>query len=224
MPTRPKKLTNVKLRRAVIETCLKMNALGINQGTSGNVSARAGDGFLITPSGLAYEETRPEQVVAMDLEGGSQGAWRPSSEWRMHRDIYASRPEAMAVVHTHSVHATALSALRQDIPAFHYMIAVAGGASLRCASYATFGSEALSRNMLKAMQGRSACLLANHGMICFGPSLEKALWLAGEIETLCQQYVVAKQLGEPAILSQAEMKRVLTLFQSYGKQDGEDGR
>ena len=220
MPKPPlKKLKHTKLRRAVIETCLKMNALGINQGTSGNASVRTNEGFLITPSGVPYEDTAPEQIVAMTLEGEVQSDWRPSSEWRMHRDIYAARPEAQAVVHTHAVHATALSCLRLEVPAFHYMIAVAGGSSLRCATYATFGTEALSRNMLKALEGRRACLLANHGMICFGPNLEKALWLAGEVETLCRQYIAAKQLGEPTLLSQAEMKRVLALFENYGKQD-----
>ena len=137
----------------------------------------------------------------------------------MHRDIYAARPEAQAVVHTHAVHATALSCLRLVVPPFHYMIAAAGGSSLRCATYATFGTEALSHNMLKALEDRRACLLANHGMICFGPNLNKALWLAGEVEALCRQYIVAKQLGEPTLLSQAEMKRVLALFQDYGKQD-----
>jgi len=215
----PNKLKHTKLRRAVIETCLKMNVLGINQGTSGNASVRTKEGFLITPSGVPYEETAPEQIVAMTLEGEVQSDWRPSSEWRMHRDIYAARPEAQAVVHTHAVHATALSCLRMEVPPFHYMIAVAGGSSLRCATYATFGTEALSQNMLKALEGRRACLLANHGMICFGPNLEKALWLAGEVETLCRQYIAAKQLGEPTLLSQAEMKRVLALFENYGKQD-----
>lgn len=219
MPKPPsKKLKHAKLRRAVIETCLKMNALGINQGTSGNASVRTKEGFLITPSGIPYEKTAPEQIVAMTLDGEVQSDWRPSSEWRMHRDIYAARPEAQAVVHTHATHATALSCLRLDVPAFHYMVAVAGGSSLRCASYATFGTEALSRNMLKALEDRLACLLANHGMICFGPNLEKALWLAGEVEALCRQYIAAKQLGEPKLLSQAEMKRVLALFQDYGKQ------
>lgn len=220
MPKPPlKKLKHAKLRRAVIETCLKMNALGINQGTSGNASVRTKEGFLITPSGIPYEETAPKQIVAMTLDGEVRSDWKPSSEWRMHRDIYAARPEAQAVVHTHAVHATALSCLRLEVPSFHYMIAAAGGSSLRCATYATFGTEALSRNMLKALEDRRACLLANHGMICFGPSLDKALWLAGEVETLCRQYIAAKQLGEPTLLSQAEMKRVLALFQDYGKQD-----
>ncbi len=221
MSDRRSSLKHPKLRRAIIDTCLRMNALGINQGTSGNVSGRTPEGFLITPSGIPYEQTAPKQIVAMDLEGGYHGDWLPSSEWRMHLDIYKERPEAQAVVHTHSVYATALASLRTEVPAFHYMIGVAGGPSLRCSDYATFGTEALSKTMLKALRGRTACLLANHGMICFGPSLEKALWLAGEIETLCQQYFIACQAGTPKILSGAEMKRVLARFKTYGKQSDE---
>ncbi len=203
----------------VIATCLEMNASGINQGTAGNVSCRVGDRVLITPSGVPYDSLRPDQVVSMDLDGGYTGDWKPSSEWRMHTDIYNARPEAVAIVHTHSVHATAISCLRRDVPAFHYMISVCGGATLRCADYETFGTAELSHSMLKAMEDRKACLLANHGMICFGPSLEKALWLAVEIETLCKQYLAALQVGEPIILDDAEMDRVLEKFKTYGKQD-----
>lgn len=139
----------------------------------------------------------------------------------MHLDLYRARPEARAVVHTHSTHATALSCLRAEVPAFHYMVAVAGGTTLRCADYATFGTQALSDAMLAALEDRSACLLANHGVIAFGPSLDKALWLAGEIETLCHQYTVARAQGDPVILSEAEMSDVLERFRSYGKQGGE---
>ncbi len=206
------------LRRAVIGTCLKMNALGLNQGTSGNVSVRAGEGFLITPSGVPYEAMAPGQVVRMDLGGGYVGDWLPSSEWRMHLDIYRARPGAGAVVHVHSTYATALSCLRRGIPAFHYMIAVAGGATLRCADYATFGTQALSDAMLAALEGRSACLLANHGQIAFGPTLDKALWLAGEVEALARQYLVASQAGEPVLLDDSEMAGVIERFKSYGKQ------
>jgi len=205
-------------RQAVIDTCLAMNASGLNQGTSGNVSLRDGAGFLVTPSGVAYDAMRPEQVVRVDLQGGYWGDWLPSSEWRMHRDIYLGRDEAGAVVHVHSTHATAFSCLRRDLPAFHYMIAVAGGESLRCADYATFGSQDLSDAMLEAMAGRTACLLANHGQICFGPTLDKALWLAGEVEALCHQYYVACQMGDPALLGEDEMARVLELFAGYGRQ------
>lgn len=208
-------------RRAIIDACLKMNATGLNQGTAGNISLRHGDGFLVTPSGIPYEAMRPEQVVPVGFDESYSGDWLPSSEWRMHFDIYATRPEAGAVVHTHSVHATALSCLRREIPPFHYMIAVAGGRTLRTADYATFGTRELSRAMLAALEGRSACLLANHGMICFGPTLDKALWLAGEIETLCRQYVIALTAGEPAILTDTQMDEVIARFGSYGRQPGE---
>ncbi len=218
-PATPTKDT--ALCQGVIDTCLQMNALGINQGTSGNVSVRSGDGFLITPSGIPYDRMTPDQMVRMDLDGGYWGDWLPSSEWRMHHDLFRARPEAQAIVHTHSTYATALSCLRVEVPAFHYMIGVTGGTTLRCADYATFGTQDLSDAMLAALDGRTACLLANHGVICFGPSLEKALWLAGEIETLCHQYFVATQAGMPVILDDAEMADVLARFKSYGKQAGE---
>ncbi|GAB5471615.1 MAG: L-fuculose-phosphate aldolase [Rhodospirillales bacterium] len=212
-------LKYITQRRAVIAAALGMNALGINQGTSGNVSLRVADGLLITPSGIAYDAMTPAQVVALDDAGRYGGRWRPSSEWQMHRDIYRARPEAVAVVHSHATYATALSCLRKEVPPFHYMIAVAGGSSLRCADYATFGTEALSQNMLMALEDRRACLLANHGLICFAESLERALWLAGEVEVLCKQYVIACLAGEPAILSEAEMAEVSERFKTYGKQD-----
>lgn len=209
------------LQHEVIRTCLSMNEQGLNTGKSGNVSVRNADGFLITASGIAYETMAPEHVVQMDLEGGYQGALLPSSEWRMHMDIYRARPEAGAIVHTHAAHATAVSCLRQDVPAFHYMIAVAGGSTLRCASYASFGTAELSDAMLSAMKDRSACLLANHGMICFGTDLPNALALAVEVETLCKQYILARQLGDPVILDDAEMDDILRRFKAYGKQPGE---
>lgn len=211
------------LCKDIIGTCLEMNALGINQGTSGNVSVRHGDGFLITPSGIPYDETDPDQIVEMDLDGGYKGDWLPSSEWRMHHDLFKARPEAIAIVHTHSTYATALSCLRVEVPAFHYMIGVTGGTTLRCADYATFGTQALSDAMFVALEDRTACLLANHGMICFGPSLPKALWLAGEVETLCKQYFIACQAGMPVILDDTEMQGVLARFKTYGKQPDELG-
>jgi L-fuculose-phosphate aldolase len=220
-PASPSPEEDRAARLAVIETCRRMNALGINQGTSGNVSLRHGEGFLITPSGIDYDAMVPEQVVPVHLDGSYSGDWLPSSEWRMHFDIYASRPEAGAVVHTHSPHATALSCLRIEIPPFHYMIAVAGGKTLRTAAYATFGTAELSHAMLAALESRTACLLANHGMICFAPRLDKALWLAGEIEALCRQYAIARKVGEPVILSDAEMNEVIARFATYGKQPGE---
>lgn len=206
------------LCQSLIDTCLAMNALGINQGTSGNISVRQDDGFLITPSGIPYDVMTPDQMVSMDFDGSYWGDWLPSSEWRMHHDLFRARPEAQAIVHTHSTYATALSCLRSEVPAFHYMIGVSGGPSLRCSDYATFGTQALSNTMLEALEDRTACLLANHGVICFGPSLDKALWLAGEIETLCHQYFVACQAGTPVILPYEEMTDVLERFKSYGKQ------
>jgi L-fuculose-phosphate aldolase len=214
-------MAHESLRREIIATCIEMNRLGVNQGKSGNVSVRTPEGFLITPSGISYDAMRPDQVVAMDLDGGYVGAFLPSSEWRMHLDIFRHRPEAVAIVHNHSTYATALACLREGIPAFHYMIGVGGGADIRCSGYATFGTEALSVTMIEAMRDRSACLLANHGMICFGSSLENALWRAVEVETLAKQYWIARLAGTPVILPDDEMTGVLARFKSYGKQADE---
>jgi L-fuculose-phosphate aldolase len=192
---------------------------GVNQGTVGNVSARTAEGFLISPTGVPYDRLGPEQVVTMDLDGNWAGDWRPSSEWRIHAAIYGTRPEAGAVIHTHAPHATALSCLRRDIPAFHYMMAVTGGASLRCAEYATYGTPELAANMLRALEDRTACLLANHGAVGFAPSLDAARALMAEVENLCRQYILACQAGTPVILDDAEMKRVLEIFKAYGRQD-----
>ena len=170
------------LRQEVIDTCIKMNALGINQGTSGNASVRVSDdpedGFFITPSAIPYEEIRPEDIVTMDLAGKHSDNRRPSSEWRFNLDIMRERPDCQAIVHTHGMFATTLACLRMEIPAFHYMIAQAGGPTIRVSDYATFGTQELSDTALKALEGRKACLLANHGMIAIGPNLKKALALA----------------------------------------------
>jgi L-fuculose-phosphate aldolase len=206
------------LRKAVIKTCLAMNEEGINQGTSGNVSVRTDEGFLITASGIPYKKMKPEHIVEMDLEGGYRGEYFPSTEWRMHMDIFKARPEAKAIVHVHSTYATAMACLRKEIPSFHYMIGIAGGASLRVSDYAEFGTQELSDTMLEAMKGRSGCLLANHGQICFGDTLDKALWRAGEIEALCHQYWASLLAGKPVILAENEMSTVLKRFGSYGKQ------
>ena len=196
-----------------------MNASGINQGTSGNVSARCGGALLITPSGLPYDAMTPDDVVAMPLDrddGSFEGDLVPSSEWRFHHDILRARPEVGAVVHTHSTYATALAICGREIPAVHYMIAAAGGPTIRVAPYATYGTDELSENALKALEGRSACLLANHGVIATGTTLRRALWLAGEVETLAKQYVLAQALGEPRILPDDEIARVMEKFKSYG--------
>ncbi len=212
------KLKYLDQRKEVIETCLAMNEEGINQGTSGNVSVRTPEGFLITASGIPYKKMKPHHVVEMDLDGGYRGDYLPSTEWRMHMDIFKARSEAQAIVHVHSTYASALACLRKDVPAFHYMIGVAGGSTLRVSEYAEFGTQALSDTMLKAMEGRSAVLLANHGQICFGNELDKALWRAGEIEALCHQYWAASVLGKPVVLSDTEMATVLNRFGTYGKQ------
>ncbi|HZP93545.1 MAG TPA: L-fuculose-phosphate aldolase [Burkholderiales bacterium] len=210
-------MTQLQLRRQIIASALAMNALGINRGKSGNVSARWNDGFLVTPSGLPYEQTKPSHIVFVDRNGRPSGRLAPSSEWRFHHGIYRSRPDAHAVVHTHASFATTLACLGKDVPSFHYMIAVAGGNSIRCAPYATFGTQALSDRTLEALEGRKACLLANHGMIAIGESLDQALALAVEVEALCEQYWRALQIGEPNLLSEEEMAVVLEKFKTYGK-------
>ncbi len=212
------KLKHLQLRKQVIEICLAMNEDGINQGTSGNVSVRVPEGFLITASGVPYKKMKPHHIVSMDLDGGYEGDYLPSTEWRMHMDIYKARPEAGAIVHVHSTYATALACLRKDVPAFHYMIGVTGGSSLRVSDYAEFGTQELSDTMLEAMKDRTACLLANHGQIVFSNNLDKALWLAGEIEATCHQYWAACVAGKPVILPDAKMVSVLKRFKTYGRQ------
>jgi L-fuculose-phosphate aldolase len=209
--------SEAELRAGIVAVCRAIKSTGLSHGTSGNVSARRGALMLITPSGVAYDTMSADNIVALDLEGGPKASPRPSSEWRMHAAIYRARPEAGAVVHTHSDHATALSCLRQDIPAFHYMVARFGGSDLRCAPYRPFGSAALAAAMMAALDRRTACLLANHGQICFGASLDEAFALAGEVETLCRHYVLARQAGEPVILGEAEMAEVMARFAEYGQ-------
>ncbi len=212
------RLAHRRLRAELIATARRMNALGINQGKSGNLSHRVPGGFLVTPTGMDYEALKPGDIVAMRFDGSHDGARLPSSEWRFHRDILAARPEVHAVLHAHAVFATTLACLGRGIPAFHYMIAVAGGDSIRCAPYATFGTEALSRLALAALEGRKACLLANHGMIALGARLADALSLAVEVETLAAMYWRALQIGAPNLLDGAEMSRVVEKFGSYGQQ------
>jgi L-fuculose-phosphate aldolase len=192
-------------------------ALGLNRGSEGNVSLRQAGGFLITPSGLPNETLRPEDMVWMDMTGAWTGPLKPSSEWRIHRDLYAARPEVGAVVHAHSPHAVSLACLRRPIPAFHYMVAAAGGRDIPCAEYATFGTQALSDAVLAALEERRACLMANHGLVAVGPDLEAALDLARVVEDLAAQYWRARLLGEPVLLSDAEMDEVLTRFRDYGQ-------
>jgi L-fuculose-phosphate aldolase len=216
---------DLALRQQIVETCRKMNATGINQGTAGNLSARSGDGFLVTPSSLPYDIMQPDDLIAMAFDGTYEGQRRPSSEWRFHRDILHSRTDVNAVLHCHSMYATTLAVHYKTIPSFHYMVAMAGGTTIRCAKYATFGTQQLSENALEALEGRSACLLGQHGQISLGKSPADALRLAIEVETLARMYVQALTLGEPPILGDEEMARVMEQMRrmSYGLPPNEEG-
>ena len=198
-----------------------MNASGLNQGTSGNISAAHHGKMLITPSGIPYDQLKPEHIASMSLVHDNdhyEGPFKPSSEWLFHRAILKSNPAFEAVIHTHSNYATVLSIGRHTIPACHYMIAAFGGNTVRCADYATFGTNELSENILVAMQDRSACLMANHGMVVAGSNLDKAMWAAVELETLAKQYYQARLLGGMVILPNKEIDVVLEKFKSYGLQ------
>lgn len=205
------------LRAALADTAREAARQGLNPGASGNVSVRCGDGFLVTPSGLPNEALDADQMVFVSLDGTAHGTLKPSSEWRIHRDLYHAHPEFAAVVHAHSPYAVSLACLRRDIPPFHYMVAAAGGRDIRCAAYATFGTQALSDAVLAALDGRRACLMANHGQVAAGASLGAALALALEVEALCAQYWRASLMGEPVLLDDAEMAVVLERFRSYGQ-------
>jgi L-fuculose-phosphate aldolase len=210
-------MTNA-LRRQLIDTALEMNRCGLNQGTSGNLSARHEDGLLITPSGVPYADLGPDDIVFMDLASGDWAGPRPpSSEWRFHRDVYRARSDAQAILHAHPVHCAALACLRSGIPAFHYMVAAAGGRDIRCAPYATFGTQELSDHAVAALAGRRACLMANHGLLCLAGDLPGALALAVEVETLAHSYLQCLAAGEPVLLDDAEMDRVIEKFKSYGQ-------
>jgi L-fuculose-phosphate aldolase len=206
------------LRQKLISTAQAMQLAGLNRGTSGNVSVRSGEDFLITPTGMPYANLAVDDIPLMALDGSHQGKRKPSSEWRFHRELYANRPEVGAVLHAHSPFAVSLACLRYDIPPFHYMIARFGGDTIRCADYAIFGSESLSTAVLAAMQQRRGCLLANHGLLVAGRDLDEALALAIELEELCEQYWRASQLGQPVLLSSDEMTAVIKKFAGYGQQ------
>jgi L-fuculose-phosphate aldolase len=205
-------------RQALVDHARRMNAAGINQGKSGNLSVRTRLGFLLTPSALAYDVMQSDDIVAMGSDGVASGRRPPSTEWRLHRDIYASFPEAGAVVHAHAMFATTLSCLDRAIPAFHYMVAMAGATNVPCAPYATFGTQELSNAVVATLAGgRKACLMSHHGMIAFSDTLSSAFALAVEVETLAAMYWRALQIGEPSLLPEAEMARVLERFKGYGK-------
>ena len=200
----------------LVYTAQKLASLGLNKGASGNCSVRNAGGFVITPSGIDTEVMTAESVVAMQMNGDAEANKKPSSEWRFHRDIYQHHPEVNAVIHTHSMFATTIACLHQDVPPFHYMIAMAGGDSIRCAPYALFGTQALSNAALTALKNRKACLLANHGMIAMGTTLEAASALAVEVENLCEQYWRLLQMtAAPLLLSDTEMQAVFEQFKGY---------
>jgi L-fuculose-phosphate aldolase len=205
------------LREQMLAAALQLDAIGLNRGSTGNLSVRAGDHWLVTPSGVAAQDLTPQSMVRMDVNGDPQGPGKPSSEWRFHRDIFVSRPDAGAIVHTHSRFATAFSCLHREIPAFHYMIAIAGGDSIRCSPYALFGTQALSDLAIAALHDRKACLLGNHGLIALGTDLKRAVAVAIEVESLCEQYWTALQLGEPQILTAEQMQLVHEKFKTYGQ-------
>ena len=211
-------MSEIDARKAIIAACLEMNRSGLNQGTSGNISLRWGDGVLITPTSLPYDRMTPDDIVFLDWDGHPTGGNRPSSEWRFHRDIMRAKPEVNAIVHAHPTYCTIIAIMGKEIPPLHYMIAIAGGHTIPLAPYATFGTEALSNHAVTALKDRSACLLQHHGLIATGPTLDKAMWLAVEVEALARQYHGCLQLGGPPLLSIAEIDAVREKLGTYGYQ------
>ena len=204
-------------RQSIIDACRSMNALGVNQGTSGNISLRDGKGLLITPTSMPYDVMQPEDIIAMRFDHKVVGNGRPSTEWRFHLDILRARPDVNAVVHAHPIYSTTLAILERDIPPLHYMVCAAGGDNIRCAPYATFGTQELSDHALQALTDRKACLLAHHGLIATGDTLRSAMWLAVEVETLAHQYLNCLQLGrEPPLLTPEEVANVAERISNYG--------
>jgi len=217
----------IELKKEVIKYAQKLNSTNLSPLRSGNVSVRATqdgvDGFLLTPSGKRYETLIPEDIVFLALKEKYDNlklfntGLNPSSEWRFHQDIYLKKIEAKAIVHAHSPHATAVSSHGKSIPAFHYMVALAGGDDIKCSEYATFGTDELSINILKALEKRKACLMSNHGQVAFGTNLKQAFELAEEVENICHQYIIALKIGNPKILSWAEMNKILDKIKHYKK-------
>ena len=206
------------LRMQMVTAARRLSAMGMNPGRSGNLSARVDTGFVVTPSGAPYDTLHPDDLVFLSFSGEHGGGQRePSSEWRLHRDLFVNRPETGAVVHTHSPYATTLACLGRPIPSFHYEVAFAGGHDIRCAPYATFGTQALSDNCREALEGRKACLLANHGVVALGEDLEQAVGLAEKVEALARLYWQAIQVGEPVLLDGVEMDHVVERFKGYGR-------
>jgi L-fuculose-phosphate aldolase len=209
----------MNLKKQIIKFSKKLNSTNLSALRSGNISARAKekgvDGFYITPSGMRYDDLKTSDIVFVSFEGRFEKNKKPSSEWRFHQDVYVNKNDAKAIVHAHSTCATAVSTHQKSIPAFHYMVAVAGGEDIKCTKYATFGTRQLSKNILSALKNRSACLIGNHGQIAFAENLEKAFELAQEVENICHQYINALRIGIPKILSKKEMKIVLGKMKNY---------
>ena len=214
-------MKNLEKRKEVIKYSIKLNTTNLSPLRSGNISVRSiensVEGFLITPSGKKYDTLKEEDIVFVSNDGNHDANLKPSSEWRFHKDIYLKKPDAKAIVHAHSPHATGVSAHGKDIPAFHYMIALAGGDSIKCAKYATFGTQELSDNIIDALENRKACLMSNHGQVAFGQNLESAFELAEELENICHQYINTIKLGDPKILSSSEMDVILDKVKNYKK-------
>jgi L-fuculose-phosphate aldolase len=207
------------LRAGIVALARDLDARGLNRGSSGNISARAGEAMLVTPSGIPAPDLAPEMLARMPLDradGAWEGPLKPSTEWRFHLDLMRARPEFNAIVHTHSPYATILAIARRPIPAIHYMMAAFGGPEIRCSDYACFGTAALSQAVVAAMEGRAGCLMANHGMIVGGPSLARAGWLAQELEALAHQYVHLLPIGGGHVLTEAELAEAAGVFAGYG--------
>lgn len=215
--------TEANARQDIIDACLEMNANGLNQGTSGNISVRYEDRMLISPSATPYDKMTPDMIAALDLSGEMTGKWdgplKPSTEWRIHWQLLKSRPELTAIVHAHPTYCTTLAILRKPIPACHYMVAAFGGMDVKVSDYHTFGSPELANMVVEAMQDRTACLMANHGMVAGGVGMAQAMWRAVELETIARQYYLSSQMGEPVILSKAEIDETFKMFAGYGVQD-----
>ena len=209
------------LRVALIASASRLDSLGLNRGSTGHLSHRSmqdgQDGMLITPTGMGADDLRPQDLVWVGWNGEVRGDWQPSSEWHFHQAAYLARPDLQAVVHTHATHATALACLDRPLPAFHYMVAVAGGDDVPLVPYFTFGTQALSQGVAQALRERDACLLAHHGLVAAGPTLARAMKVMQEIEALCEAYLKALAVAEPAVLSSTQMAEVIDKFRSYGR-------
>jgi len=209
-------MNELKTRESIVAACLEMNRSGMNQGTSGNISVRWENGLLITPTSLPYDQMTPDDIVFLGMDGRPRGSNQPSSEWRFHRDIMKAKPEVGAIVHAHPMYSTIIAIMGREIPPLHYMIAIAGGHTIPCAPYATFGTEELSRHAVDALKYRTACLLEHHGLIATGPTLGNAMWLAVEVETLAQQFHGCLQIGGPRLLPVEEIEHVRARMREYG--------